>query len=228
MITSARSLESLPSLTQKIHSVWIHHCMPGSISVNDCTLKSVQRQKNFGVVFDCTLSRTYHVSQVCKKMSYYLHWTSQTLFGCWLDKATIRCISLISPMLFSSCMGSCTFSTVPASYAKLDCPDDNGFDHVSQHYQQLDWLPVEKLIQFQSCFLMFRQYHLVKCFCLSPLIQFGCCHSHDTRSSDYFVNSQRVHFAFTQKFFRFAATHWWNAIPIDDYPTIKNLRYQHF
>ena len=44
-----------------------------SISVNDCTLKSVQRQKYLGVVFDCTLSWTYHVSQVCKKMSYYLY-----------------------------------------------------------------------------------------------------------------------------------------------------------
>ena len=44
-----------------------------SISVNDCTLKSVQRQRYLGVVFDCTLSWTYHVSQVCKKMSYYLY-----------------------------------------------------------------------------------------------------------------------------------------------------------
>ena len=32
----------------------------------------------------------------------------------------------------------------------------------------------------------------------------------------------------TQIFFRFAATHWWNATPIDLYPTIKNLHYQGF
>ena len=32
------------------------------------------------------------------------------------------------------------------------------FDHVSQHHQQFNWLPVKKLIQFQSCCLMFCQY----------------------------------------------------------------------
>ena len=94
------------------------------------------------------------------------------------------------------------------------------FDHVSQYYQQLSWLPVKKLIQFQSCCLMFRQYHQVKCISLSPLIQFGCCHSHDTRTSDNFANSQRERLAFTQKFFRFAATHWWNAIPTDQKLTL--------
>ena len=47
---------------------------------------------------------------------------------------------------------------------------------------------------------MFRQ---VKCISLSPLIQFGHCHSHDTRTNDFFANSQRVRLAFTQEFLDF-------------------------
>ena len=207
-----------------------------SISVNDCTLKSVQRQKYSGVVFDCTLSWTYHVSQVCKKMSYYLY-----LIGCHKHCLDAGLIKLLLDALVLSHLHYSLPVWGPAlsqqSLHRLEHMQNwavrmtmglSRFDHVSQYYQQLNWLPVKKLIQFQSCCLMFRQCHQVKCFSLSPLIRFGRCHSHDTRTSDYFANSQRVRLAFTQKFFSFAAPHWWNAIPIDLYPAIKNLRYQRF
>ena len=103
------------------------------------------------------------------------------------------------------------------------------FDHVSQYYPQLNWLPFKQLIQFHSSCLMFRQYHQVRCISLSPPIQFGRCHSqYDTRTNDFFANSHRVRLAFTQKFFRFAAAHWWNAIPLDCHSAIKDTHYQRF
>ena len=98
------------------------------------------------------------------------------------------------------------------------------FDHVSQYYPQLIWLPFKKLIQFQSSCLMFCQYHQVKCIPLSSPIQFGCI-------NDLFANSQRLSLAFTQKriFFRFTAAHWWNAIPSSFFHlAIKGVCYQQF
>ena len=44
-----------------------------NILVEDITLKSVDKQKYLGVMFDSTLSWTQQVSEVCKKMSYYLY-----------------------------------------------------------------------------------------------------------------------------------------------------------
>ena len=36
-------------------------------------------------------------------------------------------------------------------------------DHVSEHYRQLKWLPLGKLIQLDSVRLMYCQYHRIKC-----------------------------------------------------------------
>ena len=55
-----------------------------SIIVNGVILKVVDKQKCRGVIFDPTLSWAIQVSNVCKKMAYYLHlisshkWTLST------------------------------------------------------------------------------------------------------------------------------------------------------
>ena len=45
---------------------------PPAIMVDDVVLKVVTSQRYLGLVFDDCLSWSQHVSQVCKKMSYYL------------------------------------------------------------------------------------------------------------------------------------------------------------
>ena len=44
-----------------------------SLNSTDVVLRQVDKQKYLGVMFDTRLSWTHQVSNVCKKMAYYLH-----------------------------------------------------------------------------------------------------------------------------------------------------------
>ena len=126
------------------------------IFVNDVVLRQVDKQKYLGVMFDTRLSWTHQVSNVCKKIAYYLH----------LINSHKHCLS---PYLLKLLVESLVFSHL--SYAlpvwapslnqqlrqRLErtqncamrlCKNLSKFDHVSDHYQSLSWLPVQQLIQF--------------------------------------------------------------------------------
>ena len=90
------------------------------------------------------------------------------------------------------------------------------FDYVSEYYCQLKWLrpAFKKLVQLHSIHLMYCQYHHTKCIPLLPPIEFGPHHSHcDTRTAAHFANSKRFRLTFSQNFFRFTASQWWNDLP---------------
>ena len=72
------------------------------------------------------------------------------------------------------------------------CKHLSKFDHVSENYRQLKWLPFEKLVQLHSIRLMYCQYHH----------KFGAHNSHyDTRTAAHFANSKRFRLTFSQNFF---------------------------
>ena len=49
---------------------------------------------------------------------------------------------------------------------------------------------------------------------LSPPIKFEHCQSsYDTRVAAHFANPERFHLGFSQRFFCFKASSWWNTIP---------------
>ena len=192
------------------------------IVVNDIVLRQVDKQKYLGVMFDTRLSWTHQVSNVCKKMAYYLHLLN-------LHK---HCLS---PHLLKLLVESLVFSHL--SYAlsvwgpslnqqllqRLErsqnravrlCRNLSRFDHVSGHYRALRWLPLQQLIQFRSVGMMYHQYHHSRGIPLLPPIMFGRCQSvYDTRVSDHFANPERFRLSFSQSFFRFKASNWWNSIP---------------
>ena len=43
------------------------------ISIDGVELTVTEKQKYLGLIFDCSLSWTHHVANVCSKMSYYLY-----------------------------------------------------------------------------------------------------------------------------------------------------------
>ena len=171
-----------------------------SVSVNDCTLKSVQRQKVFGCCFwldiPCISSLSYYLYLIGR----HKHCLDVGLIKLLLDALILSHLCYSLPVWgLALSQQSLHWLERIQNWALRMTMGLSRFDHVSQ---QLDWLPVKMLIQFQSCCLMFRQYYQVKCISLSPLIPFGRCHSHDTRTSYIFANSQRIRLAFTHKFFR--------------------------
>ena len=81
------------------------------------------------------------------------------------------------------------------------CKNLSKFDHVSDHYQSLSWLPVQQLIQFRSVGMMYHQYNHSRGISLSPPIKFGCCQSvYDTRVTGHFANPERFNLSFSQFF----------------------------
>ena len=88
---------------------------------------------------------------------------------------------------------------------------------------QLKWLPFKKLVQLHSIRLMYCQYHHTKCIPLLPPIEFGPHHSHyDTRTAAHFANSKRLCLTFSQNFFHFTASQWWNNLPTSLHSIIKD------
>ena len=71
--------------------------------------------------------------------------------------------------------------------------------------------------------LMYCQYHHTKCIPLLPPIEFGLHHSHyDSRTAAHFANSKRFRLTFSQNFFRFTASQWWNNLPTSLHSIIKD------
>ena len=65
------------------------------------------------------------------------------------------------------------------------------YDHVSDHYKRLHWLPLDQFIKFRSVCSMYKQFHQGHSIPLEPPIQFGQSHSHHTRTSSSFAGIVR-------------------------------------
>ena len=192
------------------------------IFVNDIVLRQVDKQKYLGVMFDTRLSWTHQVSNVCKNMAYYLHLLnlhkhclSPHLLKLLVESLVLSrlsyALSVWGPSLSQQLLQRLERSQ---NRAVRLCRNLSRFDRVSGHYRALRWLPLQQLIQFRSVGMMYHQYHHSRGIPLLPPITFGRCQSvYDTRVSDHFANPERFRLGFSQSFFRFKASNWWNSIP---------------
>ena len=90
------------------------------------------------------------------------------------------------------------------------------FDHITEYYCRVGWLPLPELIKYHSLCIIFHQFHCYgRGIPLEPPIQFGRLTDYHTRTKDYFSHPVRCRLSLTQTFFRYKATHWWNLLPSD-------------
>ena len=183
-----------------------------NILIHDTVLKSVDKQKYLGIMFDSRLSWIHQVSETCSKMSYYLYLISSHKHCLSADLMKLLIESLIFPHI-NYCLpvwGPLLTQQLSQRLERMQnravrlCKHLSKFDHVSEYYHQLKWLPFKKLVQLHSIRLMYCQYHHTKCIPLLPPIEFGPHHSHyDTRIAAHFANSKRFRLTFSQNFFSF-------------------------
>ena len=202
-----------------------------NIQIHDAILKPVDKQKYLGIKFDSGLSWIYQVSETCRKMSYYLYLISSHKHCLSADLIKLLVESLVFSHL-SYCLPVWGPPLTQQLLQRLErmqnravrlCKYLSKFDHVSEHYRQLKWLPLRKLIQLHSVRLMYCQYHRTKCIPLMPPIEFGPCHSHyDTRTAAYFANPKRFRLTSSQNFFRFTASQWWKNLSTSLHCVIKD------
>ena len=87
-------------------------------------------------------------------------------------------------------------------------------DHISMHHNVLKWLPISYQIKLRSVAAMSRCYRQKGCLLLDPPILYGRQHSYQTRCREYFASVDLCRLASTKRHFHFAATTWWNSLPL--------------
>ena len=102
------------------------------------------------------------------------------------------------------------------------------YDHVTEFYHRLRWLPLPYFIQFKSLCLMYHQYHQFRCILLDPPICFGGSFAdYYTRTPTYFANIPVFHLSYTQCFFHYKTIQWWNALPSSVTSSINSPFYEY-
>ena len=134
--------------------------------MDDVILSVVPKQKYLGLIFDERLTWYYHVSKVCKSMSYYLHLLCKhrhvltddflkTLAESLVFSHLIYCLPVWGPSL-----PHCSFERIKRmqNRAVCLCRCLHKYDHVSHHYHSLNWLPFELLVRYRSLCALHRMF----------------------------------------------------------------------
>ena len=191
------------------------------VYINNTPLQRVTTQKYLGVIFDDKLQWISHVSTVCKKVSFYLFWInyhrkclSSLILKMLLDSLAFSRINYALPV-WGPAISKLAVSRLQRlqNRAVRITKSLSKYDHVSHHRKTLNWLSVASLIQYRSLCSMFHQYHPSHAVILDPPIVFGPQHMYCTRCHEHFANLDRCRLSFTQNFFRYRASHWWNQLP---------------
>ena len=96
-------------------------------------------------------------------------------------------------------------------------------DHLSQHYQQLQWLPFSYLFQFRCIRVMFHQYHHIP---LESSIHFDSTQTHyDTRVKRLLIGTILLSLSV---FLRYKASYWWNNVPPAFHNAIEKRQFNNF
>jgi len=161
-----------------------------SNSINDFTLQVTEKQKYSGLVFDSWLSWDFQVSNVCKKMAYYLHLIKlhSKVFNNHITKLLIDSLVFSHLTYVLSVWGT---SIKQQSVQRLVRFQNRAvsllyklwhMDHVTQYYRSTEWLSFPQLVVSIP---------------LEPPIQFGHLSGYNTRIGNTFAHSLRYHFPST-------------------------------
>ena len=193
------------------------------IVVDDAPLATVNTQKYLGLIFDTTLSWSHQVSKVCRNMSYYLYLLNKhkSVLKTDLLKVLIECLVFSHLNYCLPVWGTSLTQCLSQRLRRMQnravrlCKGLRKFDHVTSHFKSLKWLPLEQLIKYRCVRLMHRQFLDTRCIPLSPPLLFGKQHCYATRTSSLFAQLPQYHLSYSQRFFRFKASQWWNSVPED-------------
>ena len=191
------------------------------VYLNHSPLSCVVHHKYLGVHFDPQLSWDTHISNICKRMSYYLYLMSyhhRVLPSCILkllaNSLVISQLTYALPVWGPSLkVNLCSRLHRLYNRAVRVVCGLRKYDHVASSRRTLGWLPLDNLMKHCAVNLMFRHYANSDCVVFDPPIEFGSNHSYDTRTPFYFCQIPCCKTSFGQRFFRSRVANWWNDLP---------------
>jgi len=205
-----------------------------AVYVGETSLKSVSTQKYLGIIiiiiiiiirlysviiFDKQLRWKSHVSEICKKTSYYLYWINahykhmpSAVLKLLVDSLVLLRFGYALPV-WGPAISKTSVNRLQRqqNWAVCIVKKLRKFDHVSAHHADLGWLSVEDSIKYRTLIAM-RQVYLGNSL-LDPPILFGSQHQYSTRCPLTYANTNRCHLSQTQTFFRYQGAKWWNQLP---------------
>ena len=188
-------------------------CPPVLVSGNPP--QELETQKYLGIMFDKELKWGAQVSNVCKKISYYLYMLSVNR-----KSPTFEVLEMLTDhesLILSRIDYALPVWGPPLNKSQVAHLQHlqnrviritvclRKYDHVYLHRCQLNWLPISHQIMFKSSCAMYRHYHHDKqpCLLLNPPIVFEAQCSYNTQCKDCFANPPSYRLSTTKKIFPF-------------------------
>ena len=140
---------------------------PPDIVINHLTLPMTNKQKYLGLVFDSQLTWSDQVSNVCRKMSYYLHliYTNKFVLPDNIIKLLLESLVMSHLNYALPVWGT---SLTQQNISRIQRLQNravrllyhlNKYDHITSYYNRLQWLKFEQLVKFHTTCIMFHYFH---------------------------------------------------------------------
>ena len=204
-------IASSPHHKQYLQNVTLH--------VNDTSIKSVPTVRNFGVIFNDTMTMSQHVSTVCRSVNYHIR--SIGKIRKYIDYDTCHAAAralVLSRLDYCNSLLNCITQKDLIRLQKLQ---NNAArlihlkpkrSHSSPLLDELHWLPVHQRIIYKTALIMYKTvsnispYYLSKSLDLSEPKRKGLCSQHNLNIPRTFKKAGDQAFS--------VAGRVWNSLPI--------------
>ena len=192
------------------------------MNVNDSIIEPSKQVKNLGVIFDCDLSMTAQVNNLCKNLVFQLYKISSIRAFITEDVAKTLITSLILSRL--DYCNSLLYGITQENLQKLQLLQNHAckiikkkkkHDHVTPLLKELHWLPVTYRIDYKIALICFKCLNNMAPVYLKDLLNIYQPRRALRSSDDKFILQQpTVNLKFYgERAFAYAAPSLWNSLP---------------
>ncbi len=153
-------------IIQVVHPNRAADLYPGSITIGESDIPTIEQARNLGVLFDRHLTMVPHVKQVCR--TSYMHLRN---IGNIRKTLTRESTEILIHAFVSSRLDYCNsllYGLPATTVSKLQRVQNTAvrilthtsrYDHISPVLRSLHWLPVTQRIVFKVLTLTYRAFH---------------------------------------------------------------------
>ena len=192
------------------------------ITIGGSTMSSSSQVRNLGVIFDSTLSMTYHISTICRTAYMHLHNISR--IRRYLTPEATK--SLVHAFIMSRMdYGNALLAGLPFEHLKNLQRIQNiaariitftpRRDHITPILKQLHWLPIKRRIEFKILLHIFRCISGTAPLYLADMLKRQCSTGRTHSSQQHLLAVPRTKLvSFGDRSFNVVGPRLWNALPI--------------
>ena len=195
--------------------------LSSSISFRGNNIAPSSHVRNLGVTFDCNLSFTQHISNVCRSSFHQIRQLRQVRSSLDTTSTIILANALVTSKLdycnslFFSLPATATnrLQRVQNSLARVVDPTIKYTQHISPTLRKLHWLPITKRIIFKIATLTFKTLHYKQPAYLSDLLHPYIPYRNLRSCDENLLTVPYIKSSIGRRSFSYAAPTIWNSLP---------------